>query len=367
MKINLEKILRQYDYKLPQELIAQEPASPRDGARLMVYHHAQVKKLGVVVCDRKSGIVKYDVFANLDKYLPPDAVLVFNETKVVPARFPLIKETGEQSLPAGRQAQALFLAARRGIVEVLCEKKLYPESVVVVPGTKLRFRIKGQKGGVYFLKPLFPISQMDAVLQKYGRTPLPPYIKNSPLSEKEKRKKYQTVFAAEGVSVAAPTASLHFTKRLLRKLRSRGIAAKFIRLDVGLGTFASLTPENIASGKLHEEHYGINGSVARFLNQAKKDGRPIIAVGTTALRTLESATDAKGKIKKFSGETNLFIREGYKFKFVDGLITNFHVPKSSLLMLVSALVGRKKVLELYAKAIRKKFRLFSFGDGMLIL
>lgn len=356
MRDTLIKFVQSYDYRLPKELIAQEPAVPRDAARLLIY-------------DRKTGKTAYDVFANLDKYLPPNAVLVFNETRVVPARLPIIKETGGRAL-------ALFVAARRGLVEVLCEKKLSEGSIVTVSKTELRFRVKTQKGSIYFLKPFFPIARTVAVLKKYGLTPLPPYIKHSLLTEKERREKYQTVFAREGISVAAPTASLHFTARLMRKLRNRGIALKFVRLDVGLGTFAPLTAENLATGKLHEEYYKIDRKTADFLNKAKKEGRPIIPVGTTALRTLESAAIIRVNprlhsresafLRKLSGKTRLFVRKGYKFKFVDSLITNFHVPRSSLLMLVAALVGRKKILELYKKAIRRKFRLFSFGDGMLI-
>ncbi len=215
----------------------------------------------------------------------------------------------------------------------------------------------------YFLKPNFPVSRTKSVLQKYGKTPLPPYIKNSPLSEKQKRDQYQTVFAKTGLSVAAPTASLHFTKKLMNQLKKQGIEIKFIQLDVNLGTFAPLTEHNLKTGRLHLETYEINKKVFADIIKAKKSKRPIIAVGTTAVRTLESAM----KFKRLSGQTDLFIHPPYKFKLVDGLITNFHVPKSSLMMLVSTLVGRKKLLYLYQKAIQQNFRFFSFGDGMLII
>ena len=223
-----------------------------------------------------------------------------------------------------------------------------------------------KSGQFYFFKPSFPLFQVAEILKKYGATPLPPYIKHSPLTEKQKREQYQSVFAKTGLSVAAPTASLHFTKRLIGKLKKQGIGIAFVRLDVGLGTFAPLKEENIKSGKLHKEFYQIDKATAGFLNKAKQQGRPIIAVGTTAVRTLETSANKSG-IKKLSGNTDLFISLGYKFKFVDGLITNFHVPKSSLLMLVAALVGIKNLLVLYQQALNKRFRFFSFGDGMLIL
>ena len=203
-------------------------------------------------------------------------------------------------------------------------------------------------------------------MQKYGQTPLPPYIKNSPLTEKQKRKEYQSIFAKAGLSVAAPTASLHFTRKLTANLKKQGTEVKFVTLNVNLGTFAPLKEENLMSGKLHLESYEIDKKTAGDLNQAKQQGKTIIAVGTTVVRTLESSAKHH-EFKKLQGSTDLFIYPPYKFQFVDSLITNFHVPKSSLLMLVSAMTGRKKLLNIYQKAIKKKFRLFSFGDGMLIL
>jgi S-adenosylmethionine:tRNA ribosyltransferase-isomerase len=191
-------------------------------------------------------------------------------------------------------------------------------------------------------------------------------LKHSRLTERERRQKYQAVFAQTGESVAAPTASLHFTRRLLQNLGQQGIGSAFVRLDVNLGTFAPLREDQLQANRLHLERYFISIPAANSLNQAKKQRRPIIAVGTTVARTLESAAGANG-LTRLSGDTDLFIREDYKFKFIDGLITNFHVPKSSLLMLVSALVGRKKLLELYQEAISREMEFFSFGDGMLIL
>ncbi|TRZ52551.1 tRNA preQ1(34) S-adenosylmethionine ribosyltransferase-isomerase QueA, partial [bacterium] len=199
------------------------------------------------------------------------------------------------------------------------------------------------------------------IFQKYGETPIPPYIKNTKLSEMQLREKYQTVFAKKTGSVAAPTASLHFTEELLEKLKKQGIQIEFVTLHVNLGTFSPLTEEALKTGKLHKEWYEISEKTAEALIKAKKEGRPIIAAGTTTVRTLEQLEGKAG-----AGETRLFIRPCDKFKFIDGMITNFHVPKSSLLMLVSAFVGREKLFELYDEAMKKDFRFFSFGDGMLL-
>lgn len=230
---------------------------------------------------------------------------------------------------------------------------------------KPAFKVLGRDGKYLLLSPLFRGS-LRAVLEKHGDAPLPPYIKNSPLSKREQRQQYQTVFAKTPGSIAAPTASLHFTPRLLKSLKKAGIETAFVTLHVGLGTFAPLTAEHLKSGTLHEEEWFIDKKTAAQIERAKKEGRPVIPVGTTALRTLESAAAGRA-IKKLRGKTNLFIREGYNFKIADGLITNFHVPKSSLLMLVAAFAGRKKIQTTYRHAIKHGYRFFSFGDGMLIL
>ena len=192
------------------------------------------------------------------------------------------------------------------------------------------------------------------------------YIKHSPLSRNDLKEKYQSVFARKAGSIAAPTASLHFTQRLLKKIEKSGIKIRFVTLHVNLGTFAPLTEENVKTGRLHKEYYEIDKKTADFLNRQKKDSVPIIAVGTTTVRALESAVSGDGRLTKLKGATDLFIREGYQFKFADGIVTNFHVPKSSLMMLVASFTGREKLLELYREAVKKKFKFFSFGDGMLI-
>lgn len=355
MDNKFKKFLKLYDYSLPSRLIARKPTAPRDGAKLLVY-------------DRKAGKVFFDRFFNLTKYLPKKSVLVFNDTKVLPARLVVKKETGGL-------ARILYIGRKDNLLEFLSDRKLQIGSRVSVT-PKIFFIIKKQIGSHYFLKSSFPMDKTFEVLEKYGLTPIPPYIKNSPLSEKQLRKEYQTIFAKQKGSVAAPTASLHFTKRLLEKISAKGGSTSgrkksgrqivFVTLHVNLGTFAPLTEENIKKSKLHTEYYEISKQSAKILNDSKKLKNPIIAVGTTAIRALESAVK-NGKLNILNGATNIFIKEGDKTKFVDGLITNFHVPKSSLMMLVSAFTGRKKLLELYQKAIKKKFRFFSFGDGMLII
>lgn len=340
-------ILAKYDYLVPAEAIAQKPASPRDSSKFLVYDRASDKRM-------------FDVFANLPCYLPKKAVLVFNETKVIPARMVLRKETGGKAV-------IIFIEKSGGnLIKVMSDRALRVGSRLEL-AKRIFFEVIKQEGKFYFLRPLFSMRDFPRILARYGITPIPPYIKKSPLSEDELRKKYQTVFARKTGSIAAPTASLHFTKRLMNKIKKAGASVKFVTLHVNLGTFAPLNKDHLEKGRLHEEFYSIGEQTARFLNKAKRERRPIIAVGTTVVRTLESAADNSGKLAKLSGKTDLFIREGYKFKFVDQLITNFHVPRSSLLMLVSAFVPRKALLDIYSEAIARKFRLFSFGDGMYIM
>lgn len=341
----LEKTLRRYDYVLPPELVAQAPASPRDSSRLLSY-------------DRKTGRTGFGRFADLPDRLPPGAVLVFNQTKVLPARLVLKKATGGKAV-------VLYVGTEKKTIKVLADRRLDVGSRLNLnDGTS--FVVSRHEGKYYFLRPSFPTARIGRVLELHGLTPLPPYIKNSPLSESDKKKKYQTVFARRPGSVAAPTASLHFTRRLLRRLRSRGCAVRFVTLHVNLGTFAPLTEAQLRRGRLHEESYEIDRVTAAFLNAAKRAGRPVIAVGTTVARTLEAAADGRGRLRRLKGTTDIFIREGRRFLFIDGLITNFHVPRSSLMMLVAALVGRERLLELYRRAIAERLRFYSFGDAMLL-
>ncbi len=337
--------LSDYSFDFPKNLIATRPAHPRDSAKLLVY-------------DRRSKKTFFDTFLNLPKYLPQNAVIVFNQTKVIPARLIAQK-------PSGGKVEILYLDRSKKTIHALLNKKV--ETGTTLSLTKqLSFSVIKKLDKGYELRPSFPLSKLDSVLNRYGKTPLPPYIKDSPLSEKRLREEYQTIFSKTKGSVAAPTASLHFSKRLLQKLKQAGIQIEFVTLHVGLGTFAPVTSDQIKQKRLHKEFYEIDKKTAARLNQAKKEQRPIIAVGTTVIRTLESSSNTSGKLKKLNGSTDLFIQPGYKFKFINSIITNFHVPESSLLMLVSSFVNRKTILNLYKNAITKRFRLFSFGAGMLL-
>jgi len=337
---SLEETLAEYDYLFDPGLIATEPAEPRDSARLLVYR-------------KSDNTTFFDTFANIGKYLPKNCVLVLNDTKVFPARLHCSKKTG------GR-VEVFYVGEKDGNVLALTNHFLEVGEKVFLTDT-IFFEALGKEDKIYTLRPSFPIGDVQKVFMQYGETPIPPYIKNTKLSEMQLREKYQTVFAKNTGSVAAPTASLHFTEELLEKLKQQGIQIEFVTLHVNLGTFSPLTEEALKTGKLHKEWYEISEKTAKALMKAKQEGRPIIAVGTTAVRTLEQSEGKAG-----SGETRLFIRPGDKFKFIDGMITNFHVPKSSLLMLVSAFVGREKLFELYGEAMKKDFRFFSFGDGMLL-
>lgn len=355
MPSSFQETLALYDFTFPQELIAKQPASPRDSAGLLIY-------------DRKKNSVMFDTFANIIDYLPPNAVLVMNRTKVIPAKLTLKKITGGG-------VSALLLSAGADHVTVLASGTLKPGDKLIWHGGH-SFTVVTRTLQEALLKPSFPMTQLKDLLLEFGETPLPPYMKDSPLSEEQRRREYQTVFAEEEGSVAAPTAGLHFTEELINKIaqprtqggtgEQSGRAVRYVTLHVHLGTFAALTEDQWKNKKLHSEWYSIDPETVAFLNTAKAEGRPIIAVGTTTVRTLESATEGT-ELKKAIGETDLFITEDTPLKFVNRLITNFHVPRSSLLMLVSAFTGREKLLEMYKEAIQRRMRLFSFGDGMLIL
>lgn len=337
--------LAPYHYAFPAELIAQSPADPRDSARLLVH-------------DRKNNATSFSTFKHITDFLPKNAVLVFNRTKVFPARMKLKKSTGGG-------VEALYINEHEGLLRVMASGSFQSGDTLTWEGGH-SFTVEARDGKYASLKPSFLLTDLHALLEKFGETPLPPYIKQSPLTEERRRTEYQTVFAEQTGSVAAPTAGLHFTPELLEKIKAHGCDVAYVTLHVNLGTFAPVTDEHLSKKQLHEEWYEIDERTAAFLNKAKSEGRPIIAVGTTSVRTLESAT-VDHRLRNLSGVTTIFITENDELQFVDGLITNFHVPRSSLLMLVSALTGRETLLDLYRQAIEKKFRLFSFGDGMLIL
>ena len=337
-------ILAAYDYAFPEALIAQEPAIPRDSARLMVY-------------DRATDETTLDTFAHIDEYLPGNCVLVFNQTKVLPARMAL--DLG------GKSVDVLCLGAEDGTLRVMAPRAVQPGMKALWAGHTLEVLVRDGKEAI--LRPSFDVAQTVPLLEEHGSMPLPPYIDRSTLTEDERRTEYQTVFAENPGSVAAPTAGLHFTPELIEKIRGTGRDVRYVTLHVGLGTFAPLTEEQIESRTLHEETYFIDEETADALNAAKAEGRPIVAVGTTTVRTLESAAVEGTVLSNRYGRTTLFLSPENPPRFVDALVTNFHVPQSSLLMLVAGFVGRNRLMKLYQKAIAEKFRLFSFGDGMLIV
>lgn len=336
-------LVTDFDYDLPQELIAQHPMEPRDHSRLLVV-------------DKKTGEIEHKHFYDLVNYLKRGDVLVFNDTRVIPARLHGTKDTGAHV--------EVFLLTRRDATDW---------EVLVRPGKKLQVGAKinfsdelsceviehtdfGGRVVRFKYDGIF-----EEILDRLGETPLPPYI-TAPLEDKER---YQTVYNRERGSAAAPTAGLHFTKELLQKIKEIGCEEVFVTLHVGLGTFRPVSEAKIEDHKMHKEFYTVSQEAADAVNKAKAEGRRIIAVGTTAVRTLEAA-GADGQLHAGSSWTNIFIYPGYKFRLVDDLVTNFHLPQSTLLMLVSTLSTREIMLQTYKKAVEEKYRFFSFGDAMFI-
>lgn len=329
-------------YDLPEELIAQTPASPRDSARMLVY-------------DKKNDKIEHKIFRDLLDYLTPNDVLVINNTRVVPARLFANKITGAKI--------EVFLLKRLNLsyYEVLMK----PAKKAPV-GTKLIFSdnltadvIENQEEiGGRIIRFSIGSGTLEEELDRIGEVPLPPYIHEKLENDEE----YQTIYSKIKGSCAAPTAGLHFTEELMQKIRDKGVQIEEVTLDVGLGTFRPVNEENALEHKMHSEKIYIDDETADRLNKAKAAGKRIIAVGTTSVRTLEAAADKKGHIVPVHKETNIFIYPGVEIKFVDALITNFHLPESTLIMLVSAFIGREKTLEIYKKAVEEKYRFFSFGD-----
>lgn len=329
-----------FHYLLPPELIAQTPARPRDSSRLLVI-------------DKQTGHLAHHIFSDLPDLLTPGDVLVFNQTKVIPARLFGTKPTG-------------------GKIEILLLKQLSSDTWEVIshPGIKpdqtINFNLNIQATALDSTHIKFSHAMNYKILTKIGHTPLPPYI-HPTNSENILRRQYQTVYAKNSGSAAAPTAGLHFTTSLINDLRSKIYGLEYLTLHVGLGTFKTPTAEQILTGKLHSEWYSLDPATAQRLTSAKQTGKRIIAVGTTTCRVLESCSDSTGHLKAGSGETDIFIKPGYKFKFVDGLITNFHLPKTSLLMLISTLATPQIIKSAYETAVAQKYRFYSFGDACLII
>jgi S-adenosylmethionine:tRNA ribosyltransferase-isomerase len=343
-----------YNYELPKNLIATQPASPRDAARLFVY-------------DTATNMITFDTFLHLDRYLPEQALLVMNNTKVVPARAMLKKETGGK-------IEVLFLVNEwqgKGPIPALVDRKIVPGATIFFDA-KHALDVVRQDENIFYLMPRFPSRKIFELLDRKGITPIPKYIKHAGISETELRRRYQSVFGKTPASVAAPTASLHFTPRVFGKLEQQNIQKAFVTLHVGLGTFAPVTEESVKQGILHSEFLTIPQKTINAIRDHKKNDRPIVAVGTTVVRTLES--QAVKILSKKTGDitdsTTIFIRPPYTFKIVDALITNFHLPETSLMMLVEAFLqnkhAQKNVSELYKIAIAEKFHFYSFGDAMLI-
>ena len=333
-----------FDYNLPESSIAQTPVEPRDSSRLLVLH-------------RDKGEVEHRIFRDVGDYLRAGDLLVLNQTRVIPARIYARKETGGRvELLLLRRRDELTWEALVGGKGLRVGKSLEIENG---PKAEVIEILAGSERLIKFSKPIEPY------FPQVGNVPLPPYI-HQQLNDPER---YQTVYAREPGSAAAPTAGLHFTPRLLEELQEKGIKIAYVTLHVGLDTFAPVTEENPKEHKIHSEWCELSQVTADLINQTKQAGRRVVAVGTTSVRTLETAakTITNYELWPFTGPTSLFILPGYEFKIVDGMITNFHLPKSSLIMLVSAFVGREKILETYETAIREGYRFYSFGDAMLIL
>ena len=332
-------------YDLPEDLIAQKPAEPRDSSRLLVYH-------------RDTRQLEHKIFRDVIDYLKAGDVLVVNRTRVLPARVYAHTEHG-------------------GAVEVLLLKRLDLTrwEVLVRPGRKCRpgahlivneelsLRVLSVTDSGERIVEFMYDGTFEDILSRVGTMPLPPYI-HEKLTDPER---YQTVYSKENGSAAAPTAGLHFTPELLERIRAKGVEIAEVLLHVGLGTFRPVKEENVLDHKMHSEYFEISAEAAEIVNRAKKEGRRVICVGTTSVRTVETVADEHGFLRPCKGNTEIFIYPPYKFKCVDALITNFHLPESTLLMLVSALCSREEIMRVYKTAVEERYRFFSFGDAMLIL
>ena len=342
-----------FDFDLPQELIAQHPTEERDAARLMVVH-------------RKTGEIEHRIFRDITEYLRPGDVLVINDSKVIPARI-----YGQKIKDEGDGAQCEFVLLR--------QKELDVWDVIVRPGRRLKTGARVSFGDGILTAEIVDVTgdgdrivrfeydrsggeTLYSILDKIGKMPLPPYI----TEELKNNDDYQTVYAKDLGSAAAPTAGLHFTEELLEKIRRMGVEIAPVMLHVGLGTFRPVKAEKIQDHVMHGEFFSVSEESAEKINNARKNGGRIVAVGTTSCRTLESASDDAGVVHAMTDDTGIFIYPGYRFKAVDALITNFHLPESTLIMLVSALAGTELIKKAYETAIKEKYRFFSFGDAMLI-
>ena len=338
---------KDFYFDLPQELIAQDPLEDRTSSRLLVL-------------DKKNGKVEHKGFKDIKSYLQPGDCLVLNNTKVIPARL-----IGEKEGTGAKDELLLLKRGENDIWETLVKpgKKAKPGTIISFGEGLLKGEIMsvGEEGNRYvkfFYEGIF-----EEILDQLGQMPLPPYITH----QLQDKNRYQTVYAKYEGSAAAPTAGLHFTQELLKEIEEMGISIAYVTLHVGLGTFRPVKVENVLEHHMHSEFYQITQEAADTINRTKELGGRVLCVGTTSCRTIESAVNEDGFIEPCSGNTEIFIYPGYKFKVLDGLITNFHLPESTLLMLVSALAGKDNVLNAYKEAVELKYRFFSFGDAMIIL
>jgi S-adenosylmethionine:tRNA ribosyltransferase-isomerase len=334
-------------YDLPEELIAQDPLEDRTASRLLVLN-------------RETGAIEHKIFSDVIDYLNEGDCLVINNTRVIPARL-----IGEKEGTGGKVEVLLLKRRANDVWETLVKpgKKLRPGARVIFGDGRLKAEIleiaeEGNRLVRFYYEGIF-----EEILDSLGEMPLPPYITHK-LEDKEM---YQTVYAKFDGSAAAPTAGLHFTKELLNKIEEKGIKISSITLHVGLGTFRPVKVDDVNNHHMHTEWYEVNAEAAEIINETKRNGGRVICVGTTSCRTIESVADDNGYMKAKTGETDIFIYPGYKFKVMDGLITNFHLPESTLVMLVSAFAGKENVLSAYETAVKEKYRFFSFGDAMILI
>lgn len=345
--MNPDQQLSSYDYYLPPELIAQNPVTPRDSSRLLVIEG--------------ENRPQHRIFADLPQFLTAGDLLVVNNTRVIPARL-----YGQKS--TGAKVEVLLLEEREDncwLVLVKPGKRFSLGSEIDFGDGLLKAKVldKDEATGGRYLQFFWQGDSFWHLLEKVGEIPFPPYVTESEANPHQ----YQTIYAQKQGAIAAPTAGLHFTERLFEQLKEKGINKAEVTLHVGIGTFRPVEVENIVNHDMHQEWIEIEAETANLIKETKKRGNKVIAVGTTVVRTLEGVCRECGNLQAFQGKTNLFIYPGYKFQVIDGLITNFHLPKSSLLMLVSALIGRERLMSIYEEAIREKYRFYSFGDAMLII
>jgi len=343
------------DYNLPEELIAQHPAQRRSDARLLI-------------ADRSTGRLRDSRFSHIADYLAPGDCLVLNDTRVMPARFFARRKTGGK-------LEGLFLESDNpGIWEIMLKglgKLKTGEKIILLDKNKQPFcqaELKENLGEGRCLLEVEKQEISEKILDRIGFAPLPPYIKRQADVQQAAidSRRYQTVFARSAGAVAAPTAGFHFTRKLIERLKDKGVRFAYITLHVGAGTFRPVTTENLEDHKIHSEIFSVGKQAAELINSAKEDGGRIVAVGTTSVRTLETVTQA-GQVKPQTGKTNLFIRPGYRFKIVDAMVTNFHLPRSTLLALVAAFAGLENIRDAYRHAVEQRYRFYSYGDAMLIL